>query len=425
MELIEREITIKIKRWLDRPDIIVLLGARQVGKTSIMRLLESKMKENEFAYYDLEDTYNLELLSSVDKFIDNLKAKGLGKVKRLNVFIDEIQYLQNPSNFLKLIHDHHPEIKLIVSGSSSLDIRRKFTDGLTGRKIIFEIYPLSFKEYLRFKKSEYEDIKNEIYLEKVFKDFEKIKPFSTLTPKILPLFEEYAIFGGYPLPTLTTNYEDKIMRLKDIHNTYIQKDIRDLARIENIVQFNRMVSYISVQISNLLNLNEVSKEVGISRRDTENYISILEKTFIIGLLKPYYKNRQKEITKMPKLFFTDTGLRNININDMRLLEIRPDKGALVENAFYQEIIKQKEILEEFHFWRTKDGTEVDFISVKDREIIPIEIKYQNFDSPNIPSSLKTFILKYTPKRAVVVTRDYLERISYEGADIFFLPIWMI
>jgi predicted AAA+ superfamily ATPase len=174
----------------------------------------------------------------------------------------------------------------------------------------------------------------------------------------------------------------------------------------------------------LANLNEICKETAIKRRDLEKYITILEKTFILNLVKPFHMNRQKELTKMPKIFFSDTGLRNLNINDMRSLNIRPDKGALAENVFHQELIKQKATLEEVYFWRTKEKLEVDFIIVENRQLIPTEVKYQTMRSQDMPGPLRSFILKYRPKKAVVITKDYLSRTKLQRTEILFIPLWM-
>ena len=423
MELLDREIIGKIRSWLDKPEIIVLLGARQVGKTCIMKILAS-LVPGKSLYFDLEDSYNLNIFSSVDNFLAYLKARGISEKERIFVFIDEVQYLPRPSNFLKLIHDHYPKIKLIVSGSSSFDIKKKFGDSLTGRKIVFEVYPLSFAEFLKFKQSEYARTKEDVNLHSVLENFKHFTALKIITEKIIPLFEEYVRFGGYPLPTLTQQDEQRILRLKEIHNTYIQKDIKDLAHIDNILEFNKFVSYLAVQISNLLNINEVIKETGISRRIDEHYISILGKTFVLNLVKPFYKNRQKEITKMAKMYFVDNGLRNVNIGDTRFLEIRQDKGALVENTFYTEITRSKESLEEIYFWRAKDKNEVDFIISKNRELTPMEVKYQNFKFPSMPNSLKSFIARYSPTRAVVLTKDFMERTTYLKTEVYFIPVWM-
>lgn len=424
INLLPREIVDPIKKWFDKPEIIVLLGARQVGKSCIMKLLMQGMNTNEYVYFDLEDTYNLEIVSSVDRFLAYLKAQKLHSRKRIKVFIDEFQYLPEPAKFLKLIHDHHQEIKLIISGSSSFEIRKRFTDALTGRKIIFTIYPLNFNEYLLFKNSQYVQIKKQIDLNTTLSDFNKAKELHALTPKMRASSEDFMIYGGYPLPSLTEDTEDRVLRLKEIHNTYIQKDIKDLAKLENIPEFNRLVSFLSVQNGSLLNLNEVSKETGITRRHLEKYIFLLENTFVLHLLKPFYRNRQKELTKMPKMFFLDTGLRNININDIRDLNKREDAGILAENVFLGEFLKKRKTLIDIYHWRTKQQHEVDFVLVENRKPVPVEIKYQRFVKPTVSSSLLNFIERFKPEKAIVVTRDYLDKIKIK-TEVYFIPSWMI
>jgi predicted AAA+ superfamily ATPase len=424
IDLLPREIVDSIKKWFDKPEIIVLLGARQVGKSCIMKLLMQEMSENEYVYFDLEDTYNLDLVSSVDKFLAYLKTQKFSAKKKIKVFIDEFQYLPEPAQFLKLVHDHHQEIKLIISGSSSFEIRKRFTDALTGRKIVFTIYPLNFSEYLLFRKSPFLQTKKQVDLNTVLHDFNRAKELHTLTPKLWTNLEDFMIYGGYPLPTLTQDTEARVLRMKEIHNTYIQKDIKDLAKLENIPEFNRLVSFLSVQNGSLLNLNEVSKETGITRRHLEKYIFILEHTFVLHLLKPFYRNRQKELTKMPKMFFLDAGLRNININDIRSLNKREDAGILAENFFLSEFLKKRMTLIDIYYWRTKQQHEVDFVLVESRKAMPVEIKYRRFVKPVVSSSLMYFIERFKPEKAIVITRDYFNRIN-DQAEIYFVPLWMI
>ncbi len=422
--LIPREILSQIKMWIDKPEIIILLGARQVGKSSIMQLLMQEMSPDEYIYFDLEDTYNLEIVSSVEKFLAYLKAQRLNSKKRIKVFIDEFHYLPEPARFLKLIHDHHQELKLIISGSSSFEIRRKFTDALTGRKVVFTVHPLNFSEYLLFRNSSLLSIKKEVDFFKVLQDFDTVKNFHLMTPKILSELHDFIIFGGYPLPALSTESEVRIQRLKEIHNTYLQKDIKDLTNLENIPQFNRLVSFLSVQNGNLLNINEISKETGIKRRHLEKYLFLLEKTFVVNILRPYYRNRQKELIKMPKIYFSDTGLRNINIVDLRPLEKRDDVGFLAENFFFSEFLKKRLIMDNIYFWRDKQQHEVDFIIIKDNQLIPVEVKYQRFVKPVISSSLKYFVEKFKLANAVVITKDYLEKVK-QKVNIYFIPLWMV
>ncbi len=405
---------------------MVLLGARQVGKTSILQLLQNHLSNEPSFYFDLESTFDLAHTISPQHFVDYLAGKGMAAERRTYCFIDEIQYHPDPSKFLKVLHDHHPHLKLIVSGSSSFAIRQKFKDALTGRKQVFQVTPLGFEEFLRFKDHPTHSIKASLRLDTILKDFEAARKFNTLTQEMLPLWEEFVIYGGYPLPTLSIDTAMKQARLREIYNSYVQKDIKDLARIDDVVQFNHLVNHLAVQISQMFKSDEVSKEVKLPVSRLNNYLFLLENTFIISRLRPYHTNRQKELTKMPKLYFCDTGLRNTGLSDFRGLALRSDGGALAENACLLELSKSAAPGEAFFFWRTWDKNEIDFIRARGRnELLPIEVKYQTMPQPKVPPALKNFMRTYYCHTGVVVTKDCMEAVKENSSTIFFIPAWMI
>ena len=209
--LYKRDIVEQILPFLGTNNIIVLHGARQVGKTHILYLLQNHLKAQHFSthYIDLEDSRHLDLLNQgVDSFLNYLKSVGfkLTKDAKYYIFIDEIQHLSNPSPFLKLLVDHHPYLQLIVSGSSSFDLQSKFSDSLVGRTVNFEIFPLSFAEFLRFKNA------------------------APLTP-LATSYQEYLSYGGYPKIVLTDELIIKEKYLQQIIDTYVKKDIFDFAKV--------------------------------------------------------------------------------------------------------------------------------------------------------------------------------------------------
>jgi hypothetical protein len=424
-ELVRRNVLSQINPWLAEKEILVLLGARQVGKTSILRLLQDHLKDEPQFYFDLESTFDLTYTATPKHFVDYLSSKGLSSDRRTYCFLDEIQYHPDPTKFLKVIHDHHPNIKLIVSGSSSFAIRQKFKDALTGRKQVFHIMPLSFGEFLRFKRQQATSIKESLHLDTILDDFAAARKFHTLTPEMLPLWEEFVVYGGYPLPSLTADINMKQARLREIYNSYVQKDIKDLARIDDIVQFNQLVNFLAIQISQLFKNEEVSKEVGLPVSRLNKYLFLLENTFIISRLRPYHTNRQKELTKMPKLYFYDTGLRNTGLSDFRSLNLRPDAGALVEDQCLMELRKNAAASDGFFFWRTWGKDEVDFVRSRGRgNLLPIEIKYQKFNQPHVPPPLKSFMRSYNCSVAVVLTKDYMDATVEGSQKVYFIPAWM-
>lgn len=391
-KLYKRTIFDEILKYLFIDEIVVLHGARQVGKTHILYLIEDylKAKNKKTHYIDLEDSRFLKILDSgVDNFLKYLKEEGFNlnlfkKNEKLFILIDEIQYLKDPSSFLKLIADHHKKIKLIVSGSSSFLIKSKFKDILVGRTIDFEIFPLSFEEFLIFKEHKFnlEILKSRDLTEKK-------------SGELKSLFREYVLYGGYPGIVLTGEKDIKERRLQQIIDTYIKKDIRDLANIKEIDKFNKLVEILASQSGQLLDISELSNTCRLAKQTVENYLFILENTYIIKLLKPYHKNIRSELFKTPKIFFYDTGLMQM----LWLKQLQKEIiGSVFETAIFGELIK-KYRRDNLFYWRTADKKEVDFIiKIKDK-IVPMEVKL-NFEQFN-KSPIAYFCDKYKIKNYFV------------------------
>ncbi len=371
----KRDIIDEIAKYIGTDNIIVLHGSRQVGKTHILLYLQKMLgaKNEQTIYFDLEDATQVEMLDTgVSPFLKYLKEEGIDLKRKVYVFIDEIQYLENPSPFLKLIIDHQKQIQLIVSGSSSFNIKKKFSDTLVGRTVDFEIFPLSFAEYLRFKEIQI-DLKTESEFHK-----ERLKEH----------YQEYVLYGGYPKIVLEESIEKKEKYLGQIVNTYLKKDIRDLAEIKQIKKFNNMLRILASQSGNLLNIAEIGKVCGLARETVENYLFILENTYIIKLLPVFSQSMRVEVVKTPKIFFYDTGL-------MQILWLKGLTGNILGNMFETSVFSEmvKKIGGEFvYFWRTKKGQEIDFIFNKKGQILPIEAKI-NFHQANA-ETLHSFCQKY-------------------------------
>lgn len=430
--LITRQKLNEVLKWLPDDRIILIIGSRQVGKTSmiflIMQHLLNYQRDNIF-YFDLEDFDILNLLDSgVENFIKYLKSRGADLNRKIYVFLDEIQYLKNPSKILKLLSDHYKNIKIIASGSSTLDIKRKFQDSLVGRKVVFEINTLRFDEYLLFK--------NRKDLCDILKDFE-LRNFLDLKiselGQILNIyrkefkaeFDEYVIFGGYPAVVLENNIEKKKVLLNEIHSSYVRKDIGQLFSIENVSRFNDLVKFLSLQAGSLLNYNSLCSNLRTTYVTLERYLFILQSTFIIKLVSPWYTNKNKELIKMPKVYFYDLGLRNLIIKNFQNLDLRVDAGCLVENYFFSSANSIIKSYEDIKFWRTKSGNEVDFIVESETGITPIEIKFQNVRVTNLSLGLKSFILNYKPKIALVITKNNFNTFMKDGTKVFFIPAWAV
>lgn len=374
--LYKRKLLEAIRPFLKTRDIVVIHGARQTGKTSLMDLIRSELKNEKSLYFDLEDSrYKSLFEEGIESVIGFCRQKGwydgLGKVF---IFVDEIQYLSNPSSFLKLTHDHFPDIKLIVSGSSSFEIKSKFKDTLTGRTVNFELFPLDFEEFLVFKRQTYplqDPIDNELIAE-----------------ELKGWYSEYVISGGYPKIALTDNTEMKEKYLQQIIDTYIKGDIRDLANIKQIDKFNKLLHILAGQSGQLLNLLELSNTTKIARATIEEYLFILEQTYIIKLLHPFSRNLRSELLKTPKIFFYDTGL--MSLLSKKYLPEHID-GVSFETAVFSDLIK-KFGRNNLNYWRTTDKKEIDFILTKRNTLTPIEVKLNATKLNYTP--LKYFTKKY-------------------------------
>ncbi len=387
-----RKVIDMIKRYLEFPEAIILIGARQVGKTSIMKLLQNELNtEHNTFFFDLEHRELFEQFNKdFNEVLDFLYEEGIDKNKRNFIFLDEIQYLDDPSNLIKLLVDEHPEIKLIASGSSTLKIKQKFKDALVGRKIEFQILPLDFEEYLDF-------IGEDKYLLLLNNNH-----ISSLNhQRIQNLFFEYLTFGGYPRIALTRPKKVKEKLLNEIVQSYIFKDISYLFKIENLHAFNLLLKLLANQCGQLLNLQQVQNDLKINRQTLERYLFILENTFIIKRIFPYFSNKSTEISKMQKLFFLDNGIRNILQRNFNSIQDRNDRGELLENGIFAELLKNIDLLDEIKYWRTKSGNEVDFI-IDGEKLFAIEIKWQDYKSNFVPNGIKFFEKKYRTEESFLV-----------------------
>jgi len=378
LKIYKRKIVDELLKYLYEKEILILYGARQVGKTFILYWFKNFLlgKKEQVYYLDLEERRYLELLNQGPEELKKLLfEQGFDLEKRIFVLIDEIQYLDNPTNFLKLISDHYRGLKLIVSGSSTFEIRKKIGQALVGRALIFEIFGLSFEEFLIFKG----------YTKNITPVLTKIKE-----EELRKLFEEFVLFGSYPKISLISGKEKKEKYLWQIIDTYLKKDIRDLAEVKEIEKFNKLLEILASQTGKLLNIEELSNTCHLAKQTVQHYLFLLESTYVIRLVKPFFKNLRSELFKSPKIYFYDSGLAHL----LWLKVISPEiLGEIFETAVFSELVK-KYGKESVNFWRTKDKKEIDFIlKIQDR-IVPIETKvnFASFSKRSIDYFLKRYNL---------------------------------
>jgi len=362
--------------------VIALVGARQAGKTTF---LKDEAKKFKFQYLLFDDP------DIRDLFEKDIKKFEIQYMPGWDIVIfDEVHYCKNAGRNLKYLADKGYRIWLTSSSESIL--AKNVLSFLVGRVSIIRLYPFSLNEFL------------DARMQKEFND-EILKR----------MIWEHCTYGGYPKVVLNQDVELKKTILRDLYDTMILKDVANVFSIDDSVSLERFVKYLSLNQGNLLSYDQIGKEIGLSFETVKKYLDALQKSYIITLLQPFFKNKLKEITKQPKVYFIDNGLRNVIIKDFSL-----DMGGKnFENYVLSELLKAGLTV---RHWRTKSKAEVDFIVEKEGEIIPIEVKLNPFGK--VERSLSSFIREYKPKRAFIVGyRINRKTINLNGCKIEFVNVF--
>ena len=383
---LERDSFDDLIKCLKKSEILILIGARQVGKTHLMIELEkfAKAKKKKTKYFNLEipeDSryFNQDLVSLYKDITKNTDF----------IFIDEFQYFENASSLFKAIFDDRKlKVKIIASGSSSLEMHKHLKESLAGRKIEKHIFPLSFSEFKQVKKT----------------------------------FESYLIYGGLPgLIHLKTN-DQKIDLLDNLVATYILKDIKSLIKEENIPAFNRLIYILADTQAQIVSVSSLARELMVSNKTAEHYLAILEQTFVLYPLYSFSQNLSNELKKSKKYFLFDNGIRNSIISDFSLLKDRSDKGLLYESYVHNALRIRAPKNSEIRFWRTKDGNEIDFIYIKNRKPSIIEVK-SKLKQMLIPKAFEHFLRSYpSTEHCFVINENISGELDYRGRLIKFIKL---
>ena len=430
-----RDLTKKIEPFLPMKEFISIIGPRQSGKTTFLEILKGhlvdnfKIKENLISFVTFEDR---KLLAQFEAdpilFIHSYKPREIEGI--FYFMIDEFQYAEDGGQKLKLIYDTVKNLKIIVTGSSSLEIKAKVAKFMVGRILSFYLYPFSFGEYLSTKDPRLEKLyreNNERIIAWLFEgeSFPIKRGIDIFFEEMVKHFEDFCIWGGYPAVTLSPNKAERIKILGDIYNNYILKDIKTLLELATENNLYLLSQFLATQVGNILNYQNLSQASHLNYRNLKKHLHILKETFICQEVRPFFKNRQKELSKNPKIYFYDTGFRNNLLENINSLEKRPDAGAIVENAVFIRLTELCEGQQRVNFWRTKAGAEVDFIlHLKDR-LVPIEVKYSAFSKEQISKSLASFIESFKPECSIVLTKNYWGSIEKDKAKIMLIPVYYL
>lgn len=365
--MIKRSLHKTLEELLFKNKAIVLFGARQVGKSSLIRTL---VKNEEFVWLNGDEPDVSILLENITS--DRLKAiVGDSKI----LVIDEAQMISNIGLLIKRMVDNFPEIQVIATGSSAFELADKTKESMVGRKEELQLYPLSFYEMVQH------------------------TDFVTETR----LIANRLIYGYYPEVVTNQGKEEKILR--ELAEGFLYKDILNLEGIKKSTTLQRLVQMLAFRVGNEINYTSLGNDLGINRLTVEKYIDILEKNFIVFQLKAFSKNQDNELKKGRKIYFWDVGLRNQIIKNFRPVEFRDDIGALWENFIIAERKKKLCYASDFsetYFWRNTQQAEIDFVEVKNDEIYAYEIKY----NPNQKVRFtKSFLNAYNPVITQVINNQ--------------------
>lgn len=372
IQYIKRELEDIIRAYLDKGKVIVLYGARQVGKTTLIKNLFPSY--NEVLYLACDQARIKEQIVPdallLNKLVGNYPI----------VVFDEAQYLDNPGLILKVFIDNFPNKNIIASGSSAFDLAHKLSEPLTGRHYKFLLFSLSLAEIAGY------------------------VPATDLRFHI----EQSLIFGTYPEVFKLSTNDEKILHLRMLADAYLYKDILEFNLVKNSQKVRELLIALALQVGSEVSYSELANTIGVDRKTVEYYLDILEKSFVIFRLYGFSRNLRSEINRKVKIYFYDIGIRNTLINNFNELSLRNDGGAIFENFAIAEMVKKeanKPQKANFYFWRTYEQKEVDLIAEKNGVITAYEMK---LSKPKKLSSFSAFKKLYPDSQTKVITLGNIE-----------------
>lgn len=412
---IYRQLEKEIKPFLKRKEALSIIGPRQAGKTTFIKRLENQLKKEKKKVKFL----TFEKRADLDLFQENIEDFKDLMSQYQYVIIDEFQYAKSGGQKLKYLYDT-TKIKFIVTGSSSLELTFQTGKYMVGRMLDFRLAPFSFREFLSFKNKESFDLlENRINTNSILKFNVKNGFGRQINERLFAELEKYVIYGGYPAVVLSGTNKEKQKVLENILEKYLLRDIKSLLKLATEDELLKLSRFLASQAGNIIKYEELSNVSGLSYRDVIKHLNILEKTFIINLIKPFFTNKRTELTKNPKNYFIDLGLRNYLLVDFRAIKNRNDSGAIMEN-YAHNLLNSLNLTLNLKYWRTKSKAEVDFVIEDEQKIYPIEVKYVS--KRIVGKSFYSFIDKFNPKAGIILTKDYLAEEKIKNTKVKFIPL---
>jgi len=357
--------------------VILLLGARQVGKTTLLREVVNQLQVS-YTWFNADEA---DILQAFDSSVTSTQLLQLIGPDKTLVVIDEAQQIPDIGRKLKLIYDTRPDIQVIATGSSAFDLQNQTAEPLTGRKKTFHLFPLSYRETV----------------------------MATSTMEAKRLLDTRLTYGLYPEVVNNPGNEKEI--LVEIAQSYLYKDVLQLDYIRKPNHIEKLLRALAFQVGSEVSYNELAQTIGnIDTATVEKYLNLLEKAFVIFKLPAFSRNLRNEIKKGKKYYFYDNGIRNVLMSNFTLPEMRQDKGALWENFLISERVKHNAYQGRFvntYFWRTHDQAEIDYLEESDDIIQAYEFKWKD-KKVRFPAS---FLEAYPNNETAIISRDNFERFA--------------
>lgn len=363
--VMRRKLFKQITSRVDTPEAIVVTGMRRVGKTTLIKQVYDNLATNNKIFLDLENPINQKLFeeTNYESVKYSLEVLGIDFSKKGYIFLDEIQFVHNLPSVVKYLMDHY-RLKFFLTGSSSFYLKNLFSESLAGRKIIYELFPLDFEEFLELKGSKLVVPKkvNEVM-------------YSTL----IPLYKEYVEFGGFPGVVIKGSVEEKQEALQEIFTTYFNKEVLSIGGFRNNQVVRDLMLLLISRIGSKIDVQKLSKELGVTRITINEYLAFLEGTYFISLISPFSTNKDVEIRAAKKVYLCDSGLVS-TLGDAPF-------GNVFENAIYHQLRFRGEI----KYFQKKSGVEIDFIN--GREAFEVKTKGTLYDLTKLKRVVKTLNIK--------------------------------
>jgi len=336
--MIERELYRKIEPFLHVPEAVVITGMRRVGKTTLLKYISEKINSHNKIFLDLENPMNRKYFEekNYERILDGFRFLGLNTTQKGYIFLDEIQFVRNIPSVIKYLSDHY-NLKFFLTGSASFYLKNLFSESLSGRKYIFELFPLSFSEFLRMKNARVKIPEDKAQITEAM--FEEINRY----------YDEYMFYGGFPGIVQKESVQEKRMMIDDIFSSYFQLEIIQLGDFRKTQVIRDMMLLLMARTGSKLEIQKISRELSVSRTTIYEYISFLENTYFLKLIRPYSRNKDTEIRTVPKIYICDSGI----VNHFT----RVSEGSLFENNIFSILRTRGEV----NYYQKKSGVEIDFI----------------------------------------------------------------